>query len=72
MCEDFMELNKMFPDSKIAAHMALKRTKCTTLANVFGNYVAGKLAQKLQSNKFSVMKQQIVPLINMCHTSKIL
>lgn len=55
MCEDFMELNKMFPDSKIAAYMALKRTKCTILANVFGNYVAGKLAQILQSNKFSII-----------------
>lgn len=56
MCEDIMALNrKMFPDSKIAAHMALKRTKCTSLANVVGNYVAGKLNQKLQNNKFSII-----------------
>lgn len=62
-----MALNrKMFPDSKIAAHMALKRTKCTSLANVFGNYVAGSLIQKLQVNKFSIIIDETTD----CSTTK--
>ena len=67
MCDDIMMLNKnMFPDSKIAAHMALKRTKCTTLTNALGNFVAGKLHCKLQNNKFSIIIDETTD----CSTNK--
>ncbi|XP_076032994.1 uncharacterized protein LOC143020457 [Oratosquilla oratoria] len=67
MCEDIMALNKMmFPDSKIAAHMALKRTKCTSLSHVLGNYVASQLGQKLQTNKFSIIIDETTD----CSTNK--
>lgn len=56
MCDDMMELHKrMFPDSEIAAAMALKRKKCTTLVQQLGDFVGGRLASKLKENKFSII-----------------
>lgn len=62
-----MTLNKMFSESKIAAHMALKRTKCTSLCNAFGNYVAGKLSAivpKFYDTVERKIKTSLLDLIN--------
>ena len=56
----------MFPDSQIAAHMAMKRTTCTGFAQVLGNYVAQNLAQKLRKNKFSIIVDETTD----CSTNK--
>lgn len=51
-----IELQKrMFPDSEIAAAMALKRKKCAALLHQLGDYVGSKLASKLQQSKFSII-----------------
>lgn len=51
-----MELHKtMFPDSQIAAQMALKRKKCASLVQLLGNHVAKNKSRKLRSNKFSLI-----------------
>lgn len=55
MCDDMMQLHKrMFPDSQIAAAMALKRKKCTSLILQLGDYVGKKLSEHLKVNKFCI------------------
>lgn len=46
---------RMFPDSKIAAAMALKRKKCTSLMQQLGDYVGKTITSKLQNSKFSII-----------------
>ncbi|XP_076033104.1 uncharacterized protein LOC143020558 [Oratosquilla oratoria] len=56
LCDDILEVNRqMFPDSSIAAQMALKRKKCSEVVKVLGDYLTKKLAIKLQKNKFSLI-----------------
>ncbi|XP_076036562.1 uncharacterized protein LOC143022301 [Oratosquilla oratoria] len=56
LCDDILEVNRqMFPDSSIAAQMALKRKKCSEVVKVLGDYLTKKLATKLQKNKFSLI-----------------
>nr|XP_027227086.1 uncharacterized protein LOC113819049 [Penaeus vannamei] len=45
----------MFPDSTIAAQVALKRKKCSQQTKVLGELLAKQLARKLQLNKFSLI-----------------
>lgn len=62
-----MQLNKViFLDSQIVAHMVLERTKCTALANVFGNYVAVKISNNLKINTFSIIIDETTD----CSTNK--
>lgn len=45
----------MFPDSRIAAEMAMKRTKCTNVVHTLGKYATEQLANKLQRSKYSII-----------------
>ena len=56
LCDDMIALQKrMFPDSEMAAALALKRKKCTALMQDLGDYVGNRLASKLKESKFSVI-----------------
>ncbi|XP_076038541.1 uncharacterized protein LOC143023802 [Oratosquilla oratoria] len=56
ICYHLIDLNKrMFPDSRIAAQMAMKHTKYTAAVNSLGKYASEQLACKLQTNKFSLI-----------------
>ncbi|XP_064100038.1 uncharacterized protein LOC135210952 [Macrobrachium nipponense] len=56
LCDDIMDLQRrMFPDSEIAACMALKRKRCATLVQVLGDHALNGLAAKLRKSKFSII-----------------
>nr|XP_027218794.1 uncharacterized protein LOC113811280 isoform X3 [Penaeus vannamei] len=60
LCGDLMELNKrMFPDSEIAAQMAIRRKKCASLVQSLGDYASQKLANKLTKSKFSLIVDEV-------------
>lgn len=58
----------MFPDSKIAAQMALGRRKCATLVQNLGNHVLQELVNKLRQHKFSIILDETTD----CTTNKAL
>ena len=54
--EHLTELLKiMFPDSRIASGLQMRRTKCTDLAKKLSNVISMNLAYKLQTNPFSII-----------------
>ena len=56
ICDHLIDLNKrMFPDSKIAAEMSLKRTRCSNIVNRLGKFSTECLAKKLRKCKFSII-----------------
>lgn len=56
ICDHLIDLNKlMFPNSKIAAEMSMKRTKCTNIVNKLGKFSNECLAEKLRKCIFSII-----------------
>ncbi|XP_042890322.1 protein ZBED8-like [Penaeus japonicus] len=55
LADHLIELCKViFPDSKIAQGLHMKKTKCSEVTKALGNCITRELALKLRSNKFSI------------------